>query len=72
MLFCFSLGEKLGVIDPRLLYEQADTELLTLWAAHFAIKSERIHGPAEPTGPKVINHADVDVQVSNCERILMM
>ena len=66
---CFSLSEKLGIIDPRLLLEEADSELLTLWAAHFGLQNEVRENQGEA---EIKNCSNVDVQTSACERLLLM
>lgn len=66
--FCFSLAEVLGVVDPRVLYEQMDSELVALWLAYFSIKNPLSGSNNEPI---VINEHDIDAQVSACERLLL-
>ncbi|MCE2597199.1 hypothetical protein K6Y31_20710 [Motilimonas cestriensis] len=65
------------MVDPRVLLDQMDSELMALWLAYFEIKHEQITAdnppaPNQPRRTKTIEHADVDRQVSECERIMMM
>lgn len=63
----------LGVVDPRTLYQQMDSELVALWLAHFSLKNG--DNPAANQQSKsdhvIIDHQDIDQQVSACERLLL-
>ena len=66
----------LGVVDPRVIHRQCDSELIALWRAYFAIKNEYQgntppRDPSKPKTPTVIDLPDTDKQVAACERLLM-
>ncbi|WP_146154629.1 hypothetical protein [Photobacterium leiognathi] len=65
------MAEVLGVVDPRSLYEEMDSELVALWLAYFSIKKQAITGDKSPPQHTFINEPDLDQQVSACERLLL-
>jgi len=71
--FCFNLAETLGVVDPRVLYREMDSELLALWLAHFSLKNSTDPQSPDTTGDTaaMIDNQNVDQQVSQCERMLL-
>lgn len=70
MHFCFKLGEVLGVVDPRTLFDQMDSELMALWLAYFGLKNQQPDSGSH-SGQRQPIYKTVDQQVSACERMLL-
>jgi hypothetical protein len=62
--FCFELAEKLGVADPRAIYNE-DAELLALWGGYYALKNTQETSDTQSNPP-----LDLDQHVAMCDRLL--